>query len=319
MRTFRLASPSEQECEGHPLLTVIGAPFNSAGTTGGVAKAPAGLRAAGLLDALRAHRGDVRDIGDVDVGTPSPSRDPESGLLAQESLTATTTSVRSAVAASIEAGEFPLVLGGDCPVLLGALRGAQDVLDDVALVFVDGHEDAWPPKRSTTGEAADCELGLALAGTDARLPPELADQLPALDPTRVVALGPRDAAELQADGVPSLASTIALLTDRDLHEKAAVPTEIAVGRFRRRGSAWWLHVDLDVLSTAAMPAVDYPQPGGLDWSDLTAITDAAIQPGCVGMTLTIYNPDLDSDRRHAHRIVDYLAESLSGTPESADR
>ncbi|WP_167768745.1 arginase family protein [Nocardia sp. CS682] len=255
---------------------MIGAPFNSAGATGGVANAPAELREAGLLGALRTRRSDVRDLGDVDVGTPRPTRDPASALISLESLTATTNSIRTAVIESVAAGEFPLVLGGDCPVLLGALRGVQDALGDVALVFVDGHEDAWPPDRSTTGEAADCELGLMLAPAD--LPPELTAQLPTLDPTRVVALGPRDAAELQAADVPSLASTIALLTDRELRGKAAVPTEIAVGRFRRRGFPWWLHVDLDVLSTAAMPAVDYPQPGGLDWSDLAAITHAAIHP-----------------------------------------
>ncbi|MFF3224053.1 arginase family protein [Nocardia suismassiliense] len=294
---------------------MIGAPFNSAGTTGGVANAPAELREAGLLSALRARRPDVRDRGDVDVGVPRSARDPASALLSQESLTATTNSIRTAVIESVVLGEFPLVLGGDCPVLLGALRGAQDALGDVALVFVDGHEDAWPPHRSTTGEAADCELGLVLA--PAHLPAELTTQLPTLDPTRVVALGPRDAAELHDADVPSLVSTIALLTDRELHGKAAVPTEIAVGRFRRRGFPWWLHVDLDVLSTAAMPAVDYPQPGGLDWSDLAAITCAAIQPGCVGMTLTIYNPDLDSDGRQAQRIVSYLADALAETPEMA--
>ncbi|WP_433655242.1 arginase family protein [Nocardia sp. CA-128927] len=291
-------------------------PFNSAGTTGGVANAPAGLRETGLVSALRARRSDVRDLGDVDVGTPRPSRDPLSGLLGLESLTATTASVRAAVVASIEMGEFPLVLGGDCPVLMGALRGTQDALGDVALVFVDGHEDAWPPGRSVSGEAADCELGLALANAEG-LPGELADALPVLDPTRVVALGPRDAAELRAADVDSIASTIALLTDRELRGKAAVPTEIAVGRFRRRGYSWWLHVDLDVLSTAAMAAVDYPQPGGLDWADLEAITVAAIQPGCVGMTLAIYNPELDPGGEAARRIVDYLADALADTPETA--
>lgn len=267
------------------------------------------MREAGLVDVFRRRRADVRDAGDVDVGSPLPSRDPASGLLAQQSLTATTVSVHAAVVASIAAGEFPLVLGGDCPVLLGALRGAQDVRGAVALVFVDGHEDAWPPERSVTGEAADCELGLALAGADG-LPAELADRLPVLDPTRVVALGPRDAPELRAAGIASVESTIALLTDRELRGKAAVPTEIAVGRFRRRGYSWWLHVDLDVLSTDALPAVDYPQPGGLDWSDLDAITAAAIQPGCVGMTLTSYSPDLDSGRS-ARRIIDYLADVLA--------
>ncbi|MFC9438936.1 arginase family protein [Nocardia sp. NPDC057030] len=289
---------------------MIGAPFDSAGSAGGVGNAPARLRAAGLVDVLRGRGADVRAAGDVDIGSPVPSRDPVSGLLAQQSLTAATVSVHAAVVASIAAGEFPLVLGGDCPVLLGALRGAQEALGDVALVFVDGHEDAWPPDHSATGRAAECELGLVLRGAHG-LPAQLAERLPVLDATRIVALGPRDASVLRAAGVASLGSTIAVLTDQELRGKAAVPTEIAVGRFRRRGYSWWLHVDLDVLSTDALPAVDHPQPGGLDWSDLAAITAAAAQPGCVGMTLTSYDPDLDVDGRHARRIVDYLAGALA--------
>lgn len=302
-------------------LNVIGVPFNSAGTTGGVANAPARLREVGLIDALRATRradgSDVRDVGDVDVGEPRPVRDPVSGLLTQQSLATTTASLCTAITESIRAGDFPLVLGGDCPVLLGALRGAQDTIGATALIFVDGHEDAWPPDQSTTGEAADCELGLALGRTTAGLPPKLADQLPALEPGHVVALGPRDSAELRAHGVTSIASTIALLTDGDLRGRAAAHTETAIDRFRSEGLSWWLHVDLDVLSTAAMPAVDYPQPGGLDWPDLRAITAAAARPGYVGMTLAVYNPALDSDRRHAHAVVGYLTDALTDLPGGA--
>lgn len=33
---------------------------------------------------------------------------------------------------------------------------------DAGLIFVDGHEDAWDPHRSGTGEAADSEIALAL-------------------------------------------------------------------------------------------------------------------------------------------------------------
>jgi len=72
----------------------------------------------------------------------------------------------------------------------------------------------------------------------------------------------------------------------------------ATARLLRRADNWWLHVDLDVLSTDALPAVDYPQPGGLRWSELEALTAAALRaPGCLGMTLCIYNPDLDPAAR----------------------
>ena len=69
--------------------------------------------------------------------------------------------VRDAVAAVRGSGRFPLLVGGDCPVILGALAALQADRGRPGLLFVDGHEEAWPPRLSPTGEAADCELGLA--------------------------------------------------------------------------------------------------------------------------------------------------------------
>jgi arginase len=86
---------------------------------------------------------------------------------------------------------FPVVLGGDCPVMLGALSVLQDEQDRPGLLFVDGHEDAWPPLASPTGEAADCELGLALGLFDAVLDRRLRGVLPRIRGADVIAIGPR--------------------------------------------------------------------------------------------------------------------------------
>ena len=60
-----------------------------------------------------------------------------------------------------------------------------------------------------------------------------------------------------------------------------------------------------------MSAVDYPQPGGLSWAELSSITDTALAtPGCVGWTVTIYNPELDPDGGAARRIVRYVERAL---------
>jgi len=310
-------------------VRVIGVPFNSAGIPEGVARAPGALREAGLI--ARLHRpgrtsnpspdpdptrsfptraGEVRDAGDVDVGVLRPERDPDCRLRALESLHVTTASVRRAVAASVHDGDRPLVIGGDCPVLLGCLRGTSDAVGEVGLLFIDGHQDAWPPDRSTTGEAADCELGFILGLHRERLPPSLTHLLPTLDPRQVVALGPRDADDLAAHAVASVTDRIFIRPAEDFHTDADVAAAAAdaTARILRRVEHWWLHIDLDVLSTDALPAVDYPQPGGLSWSQLESLTATALgAAGCVGITVCIYNPDLDPDRRHARRIVDYLA------------
>lgn len=126
------------------MIDSIGVPFNSAGATDGVAAGPAALRNAGLVPRLQRNRTATHDLGDVDIGTPSPTRDSASGLVFMASLTTMTTAARDAVRPAVRDGHFPVVLDGDCPVLLGALTAAQDEHDDISMLFVDGHQGAWP-------------------------------------------------------------------------------------------------------------------------------------------------------------------------------
>jgi arginase len=297
-------------------VELIGVPSNSSGMVDGVATAPSALRRAGLPEMLAQHV-EVVDAGDLDLPTPSPQRDPISGLIAERALVA----MGAAVARALAAGRFPLLVGGDCPLLLGALAAARDVHGRVGLLFVDGHEDAWPPRRSPTGEAADCELGLALGRERDQLTSDLAALLPLVAPEDVALLGPRDAAELEAAGVRSLAPEVELHPAVELLVRGVEPiTRATIDRLHRRIGTLWLHIDLDVLSTEALGAVDYPQPGGLGWDDLEALTMLAVgSPGLIGLDVTIYNPDLDPGGGGARRIVAWVATVAAGLARQQDR
>jgi arginase len=282
-------------------VVLVEVPFNSAGLTTGVARMPAALRDAGLHAALP----DLERVVTVDVGEPVPERGP-SGFLAEDALVRAVLGVRDAVLA----GGRPIVVGGDCPVMLGALAALAERGDRPGLVFLDGHEDAWPPSLSPSGEAADSELGIALGRFPA--PAGLAGVLPVLGPGAVLVLGPRDGDELRAAGCPSLVSEVTVIDGAALTagEVAAVVADVsrAVGTHVAGPLAgpWWLHVDLDVLSTPALPAVDYPQSGGLSWERLEAVAGAALaRPGCAGASVVIYNPDLDGGAA-APRIVRFV-------------
>lgn len=290
-------------------IAIIGVPFNSSGTTDGVARAPAAIREAGLVDALRAVGLDVEDRGDVPLGPTSPDRDPVSHVIAPIALAAMIEGVRDEVDRAVKAGRFPIVLGGDCPILLGCL-GAS-VLGAPAVLFVDGHEDAWPPETSTTGEAADMELGFALELSIGTLPDPLRQVLPRLDPGRVIVVGARDEAELDEAGVPSIDDVVEVIRPAAIRSDGADRLGAsAVARLAASGTPWY-HVDLDVLATASLAAVDYPQAGGLDWRTLSALSRGALgHPAVVGWDITIYNPDLDPDGDGAKRIVRFVVETL---------
>lgn len=153
------------------------------------------------------------------------------------------------------------------------------------------------------------ELGLLLGRSIDDLEPKLRAQIPRLAPAGLVVLGARDRAEIEAAGVPSLEGTVEFHDDLAVRSDPGRVAREAVRRLKATGADWWLHVDLDVLSSEALPAVDYVQDGGLSWSELSALTKAAVGAGgCVGATVTIYNPDLDPDGRHAQAIVDFLTD-----------
>jgi arginase len=293
------------------VIEVIGAPFNSAGTADGVARAPAALRRAGLVTALESVADEVVDRGDLPIAPATPRRDPETRVIAVEALAPMIRSVRDAVGRAVDRGHFPLVLGGDCPVLLGCLAAAERNVARV--LYIDGHEDAWKPEESTTGEAADMDLGWLLGLGVEKLPAVLRDEIPRAAPDNVIVLGARDQDELADAGVRSIDDTVRVVrVDAIVRDPAAV-ARYAVESMDRQGP-WWLHVDLDVLSTDSLAAVDYRQPGGLDWPTLTELTATALAgAGVLGWSVTIYNPDLDPTGDDARRIVQYIAEALGSS------
>jgi len=283
---------------------LVGVPYTSMAEPGGIARAIEVLRAAGLADRLEAA-GDVHDAGDLALLEGDGVRGP-SGLLNEAALARLVVASREAVAASHDRRRLPLLVGGDCPVLLGALAAARDRYGACGLMMVDGHEDAWPPSVSPTGEASDSEVAVALGLSDHALPEPLDRLTPLVAPESVAVLAPRDRAEIDAAGVASLDGTVAAFRDAEAvraHGPSA-STHEAVAAVGLAAPVFWLHLDLDVLRTDELVAVDYPQPGGLTWQELGEIGAAALTaPGCAGISIVIYNPDKDRDGVGSDRIV----------------
>ncbi|MGH3031322.1 MAG: arginase family protein [Gaiellaceae bacterium] len=289
------------------MWVVLGAPFDSSGASRGEERAPGSLRAAGLPEVFGAA-----DDGDVAPPLRDPVRDPRTGVIAFADLRVSSQALRAAVAGALTRGERPLVLGGDCTLLLGAVAGVQDAVGRVGLWFVDGHADYLDGKSSPTGEAADMELAM-LTGDGAQGLVDLAGKGPLVEPADVVILGHRPGSlspdvALELGRVPA---AIARMSAEEIVE--AGPAEVGKGWERAladRGPAW-LHLDLDVLDEAALPAVTYPQPHGLDWDAFVALARPLLaSDALVGASVADFNPDLDEDGRHARHVVDALASAL---------
>ncbi|HQY30533.1 MAG TPA: arginase family protein [Thermomicrobiales bacterium] len=291
-------------------IGLIGVPFNSAGTDQAEATAPAALHAANLEAAL-AKRGPVTNYGDVALPpAESSERDAGSGLIEPARLVAMIAAVRSAVATAYTDNVMPLLIGGDSSILLGGLLAARDRLTfNPGLLYLDGHEDAWPPFGSITGEAGDMALGLALGLTRADGVDALAIEFPVLDPHDVGVLGPRDGEELKSEGIESIRHRVIVMDDSELRAAGLTQTaECWMKHFERHPGRFWLHLDLDVLAADANPAISYVQPGGLTWDELRELLAVALAAQhLIGIDIAGYNPDKDHDATVARAIVDLLA------------
>jgi arginase len=283
----------------------IGVPVDSVGRDGGTELAPATLRELGLPAALGA-----RDEGDLAISIRGEQRDPATGIVASADVLACTTAIRAAVAAALAAEERPFLIGGCCAELPGALAGARDVLGaPLGLAHLDGHLDLYDGETSTTGEAADMPISVAL-GIGPAAWVDAAGGATAI-PERTAIVGFRDRAEAIADGMrqpEELVRPPLLYGAEELRERAvaAAGAELA-GRLTAAGP-FWLHLDVDVLDEVVFPATDYLQPAGLDWDELAAVlAPLAASEELVGASLACYNPEKDPGLECGRRLVEALS------------
>ncbi|MDA0159493.1 arginase family protein [Solirubrobacter ginsenosidimutans] len=273
-------------------FTVLDAPCNlglrppAPGLEPGVRRLADALRACGLVKRLGAQ-----DAGRVDA--PAYVSVPVN----RAALSGYTRVLADRVGELVDAGARPLVLGGDCSILLGAMLALRRRARH-GLVHVDGHLDFRHPGWSGGIGAV---AGEDLAGVTGRLEAELSD----LD-----GLGPY---VLDADTVH--------MGDRERwpEEVAAVAetgiTALGLDELRARGPVvpavpYWVHVDADVLDSALLPAVDSPAPGGLTFEELSALLRTLLEGPVVGVQITVFDPDLDPDGTQASALSDCLVTGL---------
>jgi arginase len=298
-----------------PTFAIIEAPSHLGLRAEGVEALPEALLAAGLAERLGARRGDR-------LATPSfdPEIDPETGLLNTRGLRDYAPGLADAVGAVLDDGAFPIVLGGDCSILLGSTLALRR-RGRYGLLFLDGHADFYQPEADPIGEAASMELAL-VTGRGPELVTNLEGRRPLVLDQDVVVFGYRDAEQAAAHGSQPLAPTLRamdLLSVRERGVERAARDALAHLERNDGPAGFWIHLDVDVLDDAIMPAVDYRIPDGLSWDELTAVLSVAVASDrATGLEVTIFNPTLDADGRIAHALVDALVGGLSPSAERAD-
>jgi len=292
-----------------PTYTLLEAPSILGLRPSGVQLLPAALQRVGLQTMLRAGH-----AGCVEAPPFRAERDPETHMLNPEGIREYSLRLSEALDPLLSRGEFPVVLGGDCSILLGSMLSLRR-RGRYGLLFLDGHMDFYSPLASPTGEAADMDLALVTG----RGPPAVCD-IDGLNPyvrdEDTFVLGYRDAEDVERDGGASFTGTrirsLPLNEVRRFGVRAAANAALKA-LAREDLSGFWIHLDVDVLDGELMPAVDYQMTGGLTFDELTLVLQCAIASGrAVGLEVTIFNPNFDPDGSVAERLVSCLVAGLRG-------
>jgi arginase len=269
----------------------------------GTAKAPEVLRAAGLWSRMQdiAYDGGLVPCPRyLDDKVPGSSR-----LRNHDNLLDYSDRFAQQLTDTLDRGHTPLVIGGDCSILLGAGQALSE-RGRFGLVHLDGHTDFRHP-----GNSESCA---ALAGEDLAAAiglhwPEVSrhgshQHFLASD---VVQLGCRPGDAYRAEVEQHLPL---VLTAPQIHADPRAAAEQALAIVERPDlDGYWLHVDVDVLDPSILPAVDSPTPGGLTPEDVTTLLQILV-PRAAGAHITIYDPDLDPTGACATLLVDLITTAF---------
>lgn len=292
----------------NPRFAIIEAPSVLGLFPKGVETLPDALLGAGLAERLGARR-----AGRIEPPPYDDRRDPDTKLLNPKSIAAYSIALADAVGHVADAGEFPVVLGGDCSIVLGCVLATRR-RGRSGLLFLDGHANFYQPEAEPNGEAASMDLALA-TGRGPDVVTDLEGRRPLVRDSDVVVLARRDAEDAEEHGSQRVEDTAVDVIDLAAMRRDG-PEACTTRALQRLATpdldGFWIHLDADVLDDAIMPAVDYRMPDGLRWDELTAILRTALGSGrALGLNVTIFNPKLDGDGSIARRFVEALAEGLS--------
>jgi len=240
-----------------------------------------------------------------------PRRDSTMKILNPHEVHGYSVAIADAVQKQLKTGHFPIVLGGDCTILIGSMLGLKRG-GNSGLYFIDGHADFYQPDVSPSGEIADMELGFSV-GRGPELLVNIENQKPLVEESHTVLFGFRDEELIKEAGGQDVRATrihCVSLADTRYYGFNNV-LEKSIRHITSQVDAFWVHLDLDVLDDTVMPAVDYRMPGGLSTGELVNVLRRLMKTGkAAGISIAIFNPTLDWDGTIAKYVVALLRAGL---------
>jgi len=291
-------------------IEIISAPSILGLKPTGVKDLSENLLASGLADNLRSVR-PVIHVPTLNTLYKS-KRDKETNCLNTIAIRDFSLTLGKTVSSTIEKDRFAFVLGGDCSILIG-IMSALKAKGIYGLIFLDAHADFYEPEKSVTGEVADMDLAI-ITGRGPGILTNINKLQPYTKDENVIHIGQRDWEETKKYGSQDIReTTIKCISLADIERKGM--NVITGGVLQHINQidvdGFWIHFDTDVLSDEINPAVDYRIPSGLLFEQAEHLIGYLLSTGKIsGISVTIFNPSLDTDGTISKNITETLGRAF---------
>ena len=290
-------------------IDIIGVPIDLGADRRGVDMGPSAIRYAHLQKKLEDLGYTVNDEGNVDVPIAEMCQITNPKLKYIDCIIPMSRRVSGAVSTSIQAGNFPLVIGGDHSLSIGYVRGAARNRK-IGVIWVDAHADFNTAETTPSGNIHGMSLAVLCGMGDKSLVQLWDEPVPVIDPKKIAIVGARDLDEGEKRNLHEAGAMVMGMEQIDRYGMVTC-LEKAIERISRDVDGIYLSLDLDSLDPEHAPGVGTPVPAGLTQREAHLACEMIGETGkLLGMDVVEVNPILDIQNGTASLAVDFALSSL---------
>ena len=290
-------------------IDIIGVPIDLGADRRGVDMGPSAIRYAHLQNKLEDLGYTVNDEGNVEVPIAEMCKITNPKLKYIDCIIPMSRRVSGAVSTSIQAGNFPLVIGGDHSLSIGSVRGAARNRK-LGVIWVDAHADFNTAETTPSGNIHGMSLAILCGLGDKSLVQLWDEPLPVIDPKNIAIIGARDLDEGEKKNLQNAGAMVMGMEQIDRYGMVAC-LEKAIERVSRDVDGIYLSLDLDSHDPEHAPGVGTPVPAGLTQREAHLACEMIGETGkLLGMDIVEVNPILDIQNRTALLAVDFALSAL---------
>lgn len=311
--TYMSEQMTRQPRRANPPIALIGAPTDIGAGHRGSSMGPEALRVAGIEAALRRLGCAIEDRGNI-AGPVNPDAAPVNGYRHLEETTIWCQAVRDVVDDTLRRGFLPILLGGDHSLSIGSIaavaRHCAAMQRPLSVLWLDAHADFNTPDTSPSGNIHGMPVAVIAGHGPGRLT-GLGNQVPMVDPSRIIQLGVRSIDAAEKHNV--VRSGMAVYDMRRIDENGMrwAMKEI-LDRLSALGGHVHVSLDVDFLDPSIAPGVATTVSGGPTYREAQLCMEMIYDSGLIGsLDIMELNPAFDLRNRTAELIVE-LVQSLFG-------